>query len=204
MRINKLLAANTSWSKPEVPQQRKSSPSVLNDYKLVALKSHIAKVPERLVLVHLRPQVAPLWTGSVFALSLQSTALSSTYWSEPCVTWQSRHHCENNMVFIFSYMPSVKAPEEEGICLHNPKHTDRQFVQLLFAKWEQSGFCSAIYLINGWEGRVKIFSSLEMRTGAHFSKFARGKCQFVSLDCFHFGQFDVSQITTNSEHATFL
>jgi len=40
-----------------VPVPKKSTPSGLNDYRPVALTSHVMKVLERLVLAHLRPQV---------------------------------------------------------------------------------------------------------------------------------------------------
>ena len=40
-----------------VPVPKKPSPSALNDYRPVALTSHIMKVLERLVLAHLTPQV---------------------------------------------------------------------------------------------------------------------------------------------------
>uniref|UniRef100_A0A667Y6G0 B30.2/SPRY domain-containing protein n=1 Tax=Myripristis murdjan TaxID=586833 RepID=A0A667Y6G0_9TELE len=40
-----------------VPVPKKSTPSDLNDYRPVALTSHLMKVLERLVLAHLRPQV---------------------------------------------------------------------------------------------------------------------------------------------------
>ena len=40
-----------------VPVPKRSTPSGLNDYRPVALTSHVMKVLERLVLAHLRPQV---------------------------------------------------------------------------------------------------------------------------------------------------
>ena len=40
-----------------VPVPKKKSPSDLNDYRPIALTSHVMKVLERLVLTHLRPQV---------------------------------------------------------------------------------------------------------------------------------------------------
>ena len=40
-----------------VPVPKKTTPSGLNDYRPVALTSHVMKVLERLVLAHLRPQV---------------------------------------------------------------------------------------------------------------------------------------------------
>ncbi|MBN3318476.1 RTJK polymerase, partial [Atractosteus spatula] len=45
-----------------VPVPKKGRPSVLNDYRPVALTSHIMKTLERLVLSHLRP-LAPLGCG---------------------------------------------------------------------------------------------------------------------------------------------
>lgn len=45
--------------------------STLNDYRPVVFSSHITKVPERLVVIHLRPQVSTSLDPSHFAYRAQ-------------------------------------------------------------------------------------------------------------------------------------
>uniref|UniRef100_A0A3Q3ECP6 Immunoglobulin V-set domain-containing protein n=1 Tax=Labrus bergylta TaxID=56723 RepID=A0A3Q3ECP6_9LABR len=65
-----------------VPAPKKSSPSALNDYRPVALTSHIMKVLERLVLAHLRPQVDQL-PGPIAVCILPKGGGGSTYSTKP-------------------------------------------------------------------------------------------------------------------------
>lgn len=70
-----------------VPVPKKTIPSGLNDFRPVALTSHVMKVFERLVLAQLRPIVAPYMDPLQFAHQSHVNVLSFFFCSMPTLIW---------------------------------------------------------------------------------------------------------------------
>ena len=74
-----------------VPVPKIPHPKDFNNYRPVALTSHLMKTLEQLFLIHLRLLVGPFMDPLQFAYqpSIDRTMPSSSSWTDHCLTWRS-------------------------------------------------------------------------------------------------------------------